>query len=303
MPAAACRHSSRLRQFPGFTLVEVLVVIVILVMLMGLLLPAINAARENARRAQCAINQFNVALALIRFNDQSRYLPGWRNAVTVGSGTTFHSWAVPILPQLERKDVFSNLPTAPYMSVYLCPSSPPDAYLTPWLSYVGSAGAGSNTAALRGSGVMLDTTGSGGRVSLDDVADNDGTATTLLISEECGPRVLTQNSWNWAGNAITWTAPGTPVFGTVGVVPSVSPLVINSGADGSATVAGAANMPSSNHPSCAVAAFCDGHTQFLKNVLAPSVYTQLMSWNHATCTATPYTTWVSGYPVLNEKDY
>jgi len=62
----------------GFTLVELLVVISIIAMLAGLLLPAINAARENGRRAQCISNQRQVAFALLNYESTRGYFPALR---------------------------------------------------------------------------------------------------------------------------------------------------------------------------------------------------------------------------------
>ncbi|HEX4415384.1 MAG TPA: DUF1559 domain-containing protein, partial [Lacipirellulaceae bacterium] len=67
--------SVRRRSGGGFTLVELLVVIAIIGILVALLLPAIQAARESARRAQCISNIKNVALALHNYHDSHKELP------------------------------------------------------------------------------------------------------------------------------------------------------------------------------------------------------------------------------------
>ncbi len=61
----------------GFTLVELLVVISIIGILMGLLIPAVNAARETARRNQCATNMKNLALAGVQYENTKGNMPGW----------------------------------------------------------------------------------------------------------------------------------------------------------------------------------------------------------------------------------
>ncbi len=61
----------------GFTLVELLVVIAIIGILMGLLIPAVNAARETARKNQCAANIKNFALAAVQYENAKKGLPPW----------------------------------------------------------------------------------------------------------------------------------------------------------------------------------------------------------------------------------
>jgi prepilin-type processing-associated H-X9-DG protein len=103
-----------------------------------------------------------------------------------------------------------------------------------------------------------------------------------------------------------------PLFGISGPTPS---KVINSGV---AADPGFFSQPSSNHPGGAVAAFCDGHTEFLKDSLQPRVYAQLLSWNNASASldttlmngnggatsSALYNGWIGGGGyVLNEADY
>jgi prepilin-type N-terminal cleavage/methylation domain-containing protein/prepilin-type processing-associated H-X9-DG protein len=94
----------------GFTLVEVLVVIVILAVLMSLLLPAIGAVRGTARRTQCVNNLRQVALATTNFASQHR---GKYPAAMLSPGSTLvdsigWSWMVQILPFLDRQDIYDR---------------------------------------------------------------------------------------------------------------------------------------------------------------------------------------------------
>jgi prepilin-type N-terminal cleavage/methylation domain-containing protein len=98
----------------GFTLVELLVVIAIIATLIGLLLPAVQSAREAARRTQCMNNMRQVGLGFQMCNDARRYFPA---AMFSAKAATLvpkppgnplgkeHSWRVLVMPFLEEKQV------------------------------------------------------------------------------------------------------------------------------------------------------------------------------------------------------
>jgi prepilin-type N-terminal cleavage/methylation domain-containing protein/prepilin-type processing-associated H-X9-DG protein len=86
----------------GFTLVELLVVIAIIGVLVALLLPAIQAAREAARRSTCSNNLRQMGLAVqLHHNSKGVYPPG-----RDGTGARSASWAYYILPYMEQKAMF-----------------------------------------------------------------------------------------------------------------------------------------------------------------------------------------------------
>lgn len=84
----------------GFTLVELLVVIAIIGILIALLLPAVQAARESARRTQCGNNLKQLGLAIHNFHDAYKYLPPNR------FNSRRLTWCVVVLPYLENEQAF-----------------------------------------------------------------------------------------------------------------------------------------------------------------------------------------------------
>ncbi len=96
----------------GFTLVELLVVIAIIGVLVALLLPAVQAAREAARRTQCANNMKQIGLALINYVDVKKTLPasaGWPSLPnTFGQPIKGGTWVVEILPFIEQQALYDR---------------------------------------------------------------------------------------------------------------------------------------------------------------------------------------------------
>ena len=118
-------------QRPGFTLVELLVVIAIIGALVALLLPAVQAAREAARRMSCSNHARQLGLALQNYHDIYNALPPARHA-----GGLNICWLVRILPFIEQGNVtydfsqggqggaVNSVVTNTQLKVLLCPSAP-----------------------------------------------------------------------------------------------------------------------------------------------------------------------------------
>lgn len=116
-------RGSRTFHRSGFTLVELLVVIGIIGILMGLLIPAVNAARETARRTECGSKLNNLAKAAIQEEMSKKEYPGWvksygafngsvdpsdgdGGAKTYGPHGKIGTWVVSLLPYLDSQQTF-----------------------------------------------------------------------------------------------------------------------------------------------------------------------------------------------------
>lgn len=127
----------------GFTLIELLVVIAIIAVLIALLLPAVQQAREAARRSQCKNNLKQLGLAMHNYNDTFGRLPGTYFSLAAWSGEEKGSYLIQILPYIDQAPIYNRInfqaaaidlqvDTAgggkPFRSyvipVYLCPTDP-----------------------------------------------------------------------------------------------------------------------------------------------------------------------------------
>lgn len=134
------------RRRGAFTLVELLVVIAIIGVLVALLLPAVQAAREAARRTQCKNNMKQLALAIHNYHDtMSTFPPGYitKNPGVPGSSSWCRSgglagapWTVLILPFTEQTNLHSNLNfNVPFQDASNQMAAPNDKLIMPMKQY------------------------------------------------------------------------------------------------------------------------------------------------------------------------
>jgi prepilin-type N-terminal cleavage/methylation domain-containing protein/prepilin-type processing-associated H-X9-DG protein len=200
----------------AFTLIELLVVIAIIAILIALLLPAVQQAREAARRTQCRNNLKQIGLALHNYHDTSRmFPPGWIGVNLAGQpyveGPSGWGWAAMLLPAIDQGPLYNSMNfLAPIdapsndvarnavLAAYRCPSDPSPEYWDimeeggsdvlarlPSANYVGSFGTDELEdceglppgVACMGNGVFFHNSS----VRLRDLID--GSSNTLLVGE------------------------------------------------------------------------------------------------------------------------
>ncbi len=188
------QRSARTLVPPGFTLVELLVVIAIIGILVALLLPAIQAAREAARRTQCDNKLKQLATAFHNYHDTYKKLPAYEYIPTSMGGNPWrgHGPFTMILPYMEQQAIFDQVnfnnaiddgginQSLRSAKLYLCPSD---------MEYPDASFGGTNYAVCGGSRIDIYNNSAAGdgmfrrftETNFRDVTD--GLSSTILLGE------------------------------------------------------------------------------------------------------------------------
>jgi prepilin-type N-terminal cleavage/methylation domain-containing protein/prepilin-type processing-associated H-X9-DG protein len=270
----------------GMTLVELLVVMVIIGVLVALLLPAVQAARESARRAKCFNNLRQLGLAVTLHEEQERAYPvGCLGCVPPVKGgpplpQRYLAWNVQVLPYLEETALRQTIdlstpshkppniaPAATIIDVFLCPSTVEDprhpftdplhqtkgawkgAAFTDYAGIYGVEGEGHNSADMSAKQGLSDQWL--GVMLYDEAVTprtiTDGLSKTACIAETVLRRQI-ESEWINGNNVFAQEA--------------LTPINVSSGLG---------NDIGSPHPGGASLVFCDAHVEFVAETVDQAV--------------------------------
>jgi prepilin-type processing-associated H-X9-DG protein/prepilin-type N-terminal cleavage/methylation domain-containing protein len=286
------------RRRSGFSLIELMVVIAIIVLLMGLLLPAVQSAREAARRSQCLNNLRQIGIGLTNYHEAFGVFPmGYAARSPFVDGVTDTAdgwgWAAMVLPHLEQTmlynsinfsrpidDVQNTVPIRAVFQIYVCPcdGTRDDFGLTNAAgNVIAMIGPSSYAACVGGdetdvvTGINHDGQGRGimfrnSRVRAADITD--GLSDTILVGERAWS--IAQGAWPGAlSGGVLRRGPANQcpktgaLFGQAPALVQAHCHLLNTDTDPD----GGLDDFSSRHPGGANMLFADGSVRFVKSVL------------------------------------
>lgn len=244
----------------AFTVLELLGVISILGVLMGLLLPAVQQAREAARRIACSSNLAQQGLALQNFESTFKFFPAGAEAGTL------HSWSTQVLPYLEQGGLHERIDfkvgwdaaenaawTRQDLSIFACPSS--------WKNYAGSTDycgiSGSShqaTGDVGRNGILFPLDRGERPIAISFIVD--GTSNTIAIAEAVAVGENNYGFWSCGANCLGHDE------GSIN------------------NLRGSLDEIASLHPGGANAVFADGSVRFLSETLSLDIVAALCTRNN-----------------------
>jgi prepilin-type N-terminal cleavage/methylation domain-containing protein/prepilin-type processing-associated H-X9-DG protein len=271
--------ANRLRLRVAFTLVELLVVLAIIGILIALLLPAVQSAREAARRTQCQNNLKQIGIGLHNYHSAKREFPVGCTSCTSVPGVSLRqiAWSVYLLPYIEEKrawelfDVSQSYKSAAnhesartVISVFLCPSTVTAPQRTgpttgdvngngkwdagddlAYIDYGGMFGHPQSAAGYPMDGYLV--LGNGAMIyekAISAAQITDGLSQTIMVAEDSGRGISLNGQW----------ANGQNIFDAV--------VAINASQN---------NELWSDHTGGVNVTFCDGSVRFLRETMNTSV--------------------------------
>ena len=261
------------RRTVGFTLIELLVVIAIIAVLIALLLPAVQQAREAARRTQCRNNMHQIGLALHNYHDTHGTFPPGGICNNAGSewGEPWWGWMTMILPFMDETAVynacnFSVLATLTpnstaaqqLLAQYHCPSDAGPSLVNAGATCASSCYAGvggfrsTQPYSLPAGSNMNGVFGCDSRIRIRDIRD--GTSQTFAVAEQL------------VGGYACWAFNGPASIGECG-------MPLNAQCNG--TNCHASRQLISRHEGGAFFLFCDGAVRFISENIDASTYRAL----------------------------
>ena len=294
------------RNRQGFTLVELLVVIAIIGILVALLLPAVQAAREAARRMQCSNNLKQVGIAMHNYHDiHKKFTP------MVGvSGCCWGPWQRAILPCLEQNNLwelyvnhggndatgprYGAAPNTTNVTTKRIPtlSCPSDTFNAPignitshnYTVNVGNTGAFGNPAVLNGVThggspfkYRVGTTAQWGVFGMRDLTD--GTSSTLMVGEVLQGSGTDLRGFTWWGDASgfsTYLMPNSPLPDVIYTATYCNNLPTQNMPCTTSTTANPSMFGlRSRHPGGVQVALCDGSARFVADTIDLNIWRAL----------------------------
>jgi prepilin-type N-terminal cleavage/methylation domain-containing protein/prepilin-type processing-associated H-X9-DG protein len=302
-----CR-SARAR---AFTLIELLVVIAIIAVLIALLLPAVQASREAARRCQCVNNLMQIGIAAKGYENAFESLPSGVVNPTgpiIDAAKGYHfNWITQLLPYLDAKPVYrrfdfnadlyapqNGTARAVMLNVLLCPSAPNPfrmAQVGPNPSIGGEPALTNYAGCHNDTETPIDAKNNGvfflnSRIRYEDIED--GSSNTIFFGEkvaedtELGWAAGTRSTLRNMGSRLNWVNPRKPPTGTPkpaadddGDTPDVKAAAKAGGKTGEEVIVPPVGGFGSSHPGGANFGFGDGSVRFIKNTISAKILSLL----------------------------